>query len=38
MIAKLIVLIVFALLLWLIAEQAFRGEFTFGETIMEWLL
>jgi len=35
---KLLVLVLFGLLLWFIAEQAFRGEFTFGATIKEWFL
>jgi len=37
MIIKAIVLIIFAILLWVMAEQAFQGEFTFGETLQGWL-
>lgn len=37
MIAKAIVIIIFGMLLWVIADQAFRGEFTFGHTLQQWL-
>ena len=37
MIIKAIVLIIFAILFWIMAEQAFQGEFTFGNTLQDWL-
>lgn len=37
MIAKAVVIIIFGIILWVIADQAFRGEFTFGQTLQDWL-
>lgn len=35
---KTLILIAFAIGLWVMAELAFQGEFTFGRTIKDWLL
>jgi hypothetical protein len=35
---KFLVIVAFAIGLWVMAELAFRGEFTFGQTIKDWLL
>ena len=35
---KLLVILLFGVLIWSMAELAFQGEFTFGQTIKDWLL
>jgi type IV secretory pathway TrbD component len=38
MLLKLLVIALFGLVIWTMAELAFQGEFTFGQTIKDWLL